>query len=206
MAPAQRAKDDKPIDQKWTAAIDRPQSGCRQIATWAYQITPFDEWDYDGINEMILADLDIGGRRPRLSCISTATASPTHSIAKRVSCCCGEVRSTVNWASHVEMDKANPNYGRPKVVEKYSTFLSSPDVNTRGICPTALGTKEPAPASYSPKAKLFFVPANQVCMDYEPFQRSNTRQASHTSGATVAMSIRRPEPTAACRRSRPGTR
>ncbi len=26
------------------------------MAKWAYQMTPYDEWDYDGVNEMILAD------------------------------------------------------------------------------------------------------------------------------------------------------
>ena len=26
------------------------------VAAWAYQMTPFDEWDYDGINEPILAE------------------------------------------------------------------------------------------------------------------------------------------------------
>ena len=31
------------------------------MAKWVYQMTPHDEWDYDGVNEMILADLDIEG-------------------------------------------------------------------------------------------------------------------------------------------------
>ena len=36
-------------------------------ALWAYQTTPHDEHDYDGVNEQVLLDLDIGGRtRPVL--------------------------------------------------------------------------------------------------------------------------------------------
>ena len=31
-------------------------------AKWGYQMTPWDAWDYDGINEHILADLTIGGK------------------------------------------------------------------------------------------------------------------------------------------------
>ena len=31
------------------------------MAKWVYQMTPHDEWDYDGVNEMILADQNIGG-------------------------------------------------------------------------------------------------------------------------------------------------
>ena len=31
------------------------------VAKWVYQMTPHDEWDYDGVNEMILSDQTIGG-------------------------------------------------------------------------------------------------------------------------------------------------
>src|SRR3989442_14853502 len=31
-------------------------------AKWAYQMTPHDEWDYDGVNENVLVDLTIGGQ------------------------------------------------------------------------------------------------------------------------------------------------
>mgnify|MGYP000449937290 CR=1 FL=1 len=27
------------------------------MAKWVYQMTPHDEWDYDGVNEMILVDV-----------------------------------------------------------------------------------------------------------------------------------------------------
>src|SRR3546814_2352995 len=32
------------------------------MAKWLYQMTPHDEWDYDGVNEMILTDLEIDGQ------------------------------------------------------------------------------------------------------------------------------------------------
>ncbi len=52
--PAQRAgPDGKQIDQKWSMTMfaRNPDTG---VAAWAYQMTPFDEWDYDGVNELIL--------------------------------------------------------------------------------------------------------------------------------------------------------
>ena len=62
--PAQRAgPDGKPIDQKWTMTIfaRNPDTG---VAAWAYQMTPFDQWDYDGVNEMILVDdIDVKGTK-----------------------------------------------------------------------------------------------------------------------------------------------
>ena len=31
-------------------------------AAWAYQKTPHDAWDYDGINENVLVDININGQ------------------------------------------------------------------------------------------------------------------------------------------------
>ncbi|HEX5327190.1 MAG TPA: lanthanide-dependent methanol dehydrogenase XoxF5, partial [Acetobacteraceae bacterium] len=67
---------------------------------------------------------------------------------------------------------------------KYST--ETPDVNHTGICPAALGTKDEQPAAYSPETKLFYVPTNHVCMDYEPFRVSYTAGQPYV-GATLSM-------------------
>ena len=42
------------------------------------------------------------------------------------------------------------------------------------------------PAAYSPETKLFYVPTNHVCMDYEPFKVSYTAGQAYV-GATLAM-------------------
>src|SRR3546814_8212131 len=76
--------------------------------------------------------------------------------------------------------------GRPQVVAEYSTHQNGVDVNSEGICPAALGSKEQQPASYSPKTGLFYVPTNQVCMDYEPFEVSYTAGQPYV-GATLSM-------------------
>src|SRR3546814_6069890 len=52
----------------------------------------------------------------------------------------------VNWATEVDMET-----GRPQVVAEYSTHQNGVDVNSEGICPAALGSKDQQPASYSPK-------------------------------------------------------
>ncbi len=36
------------------------------MAKWVYQMTPHDEWDYDGINEMLLVDQKIDGKERKL--------------------------------------------------------------------------------------------------------------------------------------------
>ena len=59
-------------------------------------------------------------------------------------------------------------------------------MNTTGICPAALGTKDQQPAAYSPKTGLMYVPTNHVCMDYEPFRVSYTAGQPYV-GATLSM-------------------
>jgi lanthanide-dependent methanol dehydrogenase len=92
----------------------------------------------------------------------------------------------VNWTTGVVMDKNSPQYGRPQVVAKFSTFQNGQDVNTKGICPAALGTKDQQPAAFSPRTNLFYVPTNHVCMDYEPFKVSYTAGQPYV-GATLSM-------------------
>ena len=47
-------------DNKWSATLfaRRPDTG---EAIWAYQMSPHDTFDYDGVNENILVDLKING-------------------------------------------------------------------------------------------------------------------------------------------------
>jgi PQQ-dependent dehydrogenase (methanol/ethanol family) len=92
----------------------------------------------------------------------------------------------VNWTSGVDMDPNSDTYGRPAVVAKYSTEQNGEDVNSTGICPAALGSKDQQPAAYSPRTELFYVPTNHVCMDYEPFRVSYTAGQPYV-GATLAM-------------------
>jgi len=92
----------------------------------------------------------------------------------------------VNWATKVDQDKSSKTYGRPLVVDKYSTEKNGEDVNTQGVCPAALGSKDEQPVSFNPETGLFYVPTNHVCMDYEPFRVSYTAGQPYV-GATLEM-------------------
>ncbi len=179
--PAQR-----PGDNKWSMTIFARDADTG-VAKWVYQMTPFDEWDYDGINEMILADIDVKGQKRKV-----LVHFDRNGLAYTLDRVTGELLvadkydPTVNWTTGVEFDKSKPNYGRPYVVDKYSTAKQGEDVNTKGICPAALGTKDQQPATFSPKTGLFYVPTNHVCMDYEPFRVSYTAGQPYV-GATLSM-------------------
>jgi PQQ-dependent dehydrogenase (methanol/ethanol family) len=176
----------RPGDNKWSMTIwaRNPDDG---KAKWVYQMTPHDEWDYDGVNEMILSDQQVGGAERKL-----LTHFDRNGLAYTLDRASGELLVAekydpkVNWTSGVDMNKSSPTYGRPKVVDQYSTEKGGEDKNTKGICPAALGTKDEQPAAYSPDTQLFYVPTNHVCMDYEPFKVSYTAGQPYV-GATLSM-------------------
>jgi PQQ-dependent dehydrogenase (methanol/ethanol family) len=176
----------RPGDNRWSMTI-----WARNLDTgavkWVYQMTPHDEWDYDGINEMILADQTIGGQARK-----TLVHFDRNGFGYTLDRVTGELLvaekydPAVNWATKVDMDKSSKTYGRPLVVSKYSTEQNGEDVNTKGVCPAALGSKDMQPASFSPDTGLFYVPTNHVCMDYEPFRVSYTAGQPYV-GATLEM-------------------
>jgi PQQ-dependent dehydrogenase (methanol/ethanol family) len=186
--PAQRAgPDGKAIDQKWSMSImaRNPETG---VASWLYQMTPFDEWDFDGINEMILVDnFDVkGSKQPVLVHFDRNGFAYTVNRKTGIPLVAEKYDPAVNWSTGVDLDPKSKTYGRPAVVKSKSTFLNGPDVNTTNVCPAALGTKDQQPAAYSPLTGLFYVPTNHVCMDYEPFKVEYTAGQPYV-GATLSM-------------------
>jgi lanthanide-dependent methanol dehydrogenase len=171
----------RPGDNKWTMSI-----WSRDVDTgavkWVYQMTPFDEWDFDGINEMILADINIKGKKtPVLVHFDRNGFGYTLNRHTGDLLVAEKYDPVVNWATHVDMKT-----GRPQVVAKYSTAQNGPDVDTKGICPAALGSKDQQPASFNPQNGLFYVPTNHVCMNYEPFKVEYTAGQPYV-GATLSM-------------------
>jgi lanthanide-dependent methanol dehydrogenase len=176
----------RPGDNKWSMTIwaRSPDDG---KARWVYQMTPHDEWDYDGINEMILADINVGGQaRKVLVHFDRNGFGYTLDRTNGELLVAEKYDPKVNWATKVDMDKSSKTYGRPLVVSQYSTDQNGEDKNTKGVCPAALGSKDEQPAAYSPDTKLFYVPTNHVCMDYEPFKVSYTAGQPYV-GATLSM-------------------
>jgi lanthanide-dependent methanol dehydrogenase len=174
----------RPGDNKWSMTIFARDVDTG-MARWVYQMTPHDQWDYDGVNEMILADQTIGGATRKL-----LVHFDRNGFAYTLDRTNGELLvaekydPVVNWATKVDMDKSSQTYGRPILDPKYST--QKEDVNVRGICPAALGTKDQQPAAFSPDTGLFYVPTNHVCMDYEPFKVNYTAGQPYV-GATLSM-------------------
>ena len=156
--PAQR-----PGDNRWSMAIWARDASTGR-AKWVYQMTPHDEWDYDGVNEMILVDQKVAGKDRKV-----LVHFDRNGFGYTLDRMTGEILvaekydPAVNWASSI--DKKS---GLPVRVAAYSTEGNGEDVVTKNVCPAALGSKDQQPAAYSPKTGLFYIPGNHVCMNYEP--------------------------------------
>ena len=169
----------RPGDNKWSMTIfaRNPDTG---EAKWLYQKTPHDEWDYDGVNENILVDIEVNGKLRKVL-VNFDRNGIGYTLDRKT----GELLvakkydPSVNWVSEIKN-------GRPIVNPKYSPQQNGEDTNTTGICPAALGSKDQQPAAFSPRTKLFYVPTNHLCMDYEPYQVSYTAGQAYV-GAVVRM-------------------
>ena len=171
----------RPGDNKWSMTIfaRNPDTG---MAKWVYQMTPHDEWDYDGVNEMILADVPVDGKMHK-ALVHFDRNGFGYTLDRETGALlvAQKYDPKVNWATGINMKT-----GKPIRVAKYSTEKGGEDHNTKGICPAALGSKDEQPAAYSPQTHLFYVPTNHVCMDYEPFRVSYTAGQPYV-GATLSM-------------------
>ncbi|MBL9035528.1 MAG: methanol/ethanol family PQQ-dependent dehydrogenase [Rhodospirillaceae bacterium] len=174
--PAQR-----PGDNKYSMTIFARDADTG-MAKWLYQMTPHDEWDYDGVNEMILADQQVNGQDRKL-----LVHFDRNGFGYTLDRDTGELLvaekydPAVNWATKIDLKT-----GLPDRVKEFSTEANGEDVNTTNICPAALGSKDQQPSAYSPKTGLFYVPTNHVCMDYEPFKVAYTAGQPYV-GATLSM-------------------
>jgi PQQ-dependent dehydrogenase (methanol/ethanol family) len=151
----------RPGDNKWSMTIFARDADTGE-AKWAYQMTPHDAWDYDGINEMILVDLNMNG-----DTIPALVHFDRNGFAYELDRRNGKLLlakkfdSDVNWATSISMTT-----GRPILDPKYGTKAG---VNVHGICPAAMGSKDQQPASYDESTGYFIVPTNHNCMDYKAF-------------------------------------
>jgi PQQ-dependent dehydrogenase (methanol/ethanol family) len=148
--------DQRPGDNKWTTGIFArdPATGA---AHWYYQMSPHDEHDYDGINEQILLDMPFQGSMRKVL-IHFDRNGYLYVIDRKT----GQVLSAdpfgpTNWTRGIDLTT-----GRPILNPDKSTHQGQ---DVRDICPTASGSKDWNPSSFSPDTGLLYIPHENMCMD-----------------------------------------
>jgi PQQ-dependent dehydrogenase (methanol/ethanol family) len=136
---------------------------------WHYQFTPHDAWDYDGVNELVLADLNIDGKQ--VPALMQANRNGFFYVIDRTN---GKLISAknfvpTNWATGIDLKTGMPietanNEKRPRL-KKWA----------KDICPNLVGGKNWMPMSYNPNTGLVYIPTNNLCMDLEGVQEEYKR-------------------------------
>jgi lanthanide-dependent methanol dehydrogenase len=177
--PTQKACNDGKYDNKYSMSIFARNVDTGKVA-WVYQMTPFDQWDYDGVNEPILVNMKINGRE-RKTLVHFDRNGFVY-VLDRTNGTLLEAHKyvTVNWAEKVDMKT-----DRPVKVYEHSPLL----VNQMAqACPSAMGGKDQQPASVDPSdPQVFFVPTNNWCMQDTPQTRTSLQQGVVYVFANVYM-------------------
>jgi quinohemoprotein ethanol dehydrogenase len=123
---------------------------------WHYQTTPGDSWDFTAVQQIILTQLEIKGKKREV--LMQAPKNGFFYVLDRNT---GELLSAepyvyVNWASKVDMKT-----GRP-VEAPNARYLKS----NEQIYPMAYGGHNWQAMAFNPKTKLVYIPAREQSMMY----------------------------------------
>lgn len=171
-------------DNKWSMTIFARKVDTGE-AVWAYQMTPFDQWDYDGINENMLTDMEVDGKKRK-----TLTHFDRNGFAYVLDRTDGTLLRahkyvTTNWAEKIDLKT-----GRPVKVKEHSPFGLGNNVQA---CPSAMGGKDQQPCAMDPSEPgMAYCPTNNWCMELEPQERSHTQQGTVYVFANVYMYPEKP--------------
>lgn len=153
--PGPRVPAQRPGDNLWTSTMFArdPETG---MAKWAYQFTPHDEWDYDGVNEAVLLDMPIDG-----TVRQTLVHFDRNTYAYTIDRTTGEVLSAkpfayLNWSTGFDTKT-----GRPVV---NPAMEPKPGVTLDRVCPPDIGQKDWEPPAFDPHTGLLYVGVFNICM------------------------------------------
>jgi len=115
--------------------------------TWHYQCTPGDEWDYDAIQHLMLADIRINGRNRKV--IMQVNKNGYFYVLDRVTgqFISAEPVAPVSWAKGID-----PKTGRPDI--NPDAYYSS----ERGVTVSPLQAHNTAQMAFNPATGLVYVP------------------------------------------------
>jgi len=128
---------------------------------WHFQMTPGDPFDYDGVNEWILAELPVDGGTRKV--IMQANRNGYLYVIERAT---GKLVAAnafvkVNWADGIDKETGRPVWSAETkaVVDKGEK---------QRIYPAVSGGKNWGPMAFDPTRRLLYINTNEWGMDYEP--------------------------------------
>ena len=146
---------------------------------WHYQTTPGDNWDYTAVQQLTLAELEIGGRERKV--IMQAPKNGFFYVLDRLT---GELLSAdpiarVTWASGVDLKT-----GRPIETQhaRYTEVLTT-------IAPGPGGAHNWQPMSFNPTTGLVYIPVSESTFLFSRDTSFRFRPGAWNLGIDLAASI-----------------
>lgn len=134
----------------------RPKTG---EVVWHYQTTPNDPFDYDGVNELVHADLTIDGQDRKV--VMQASRNGFLYVVERAT---GKLLAAhpfvnVNWAEKIDLAS-----GRPVVTKLFQDAVAGTEVT---VFPSNTGGKNWEHMSYNPTTKHVYINSFNMGLKYQ---------------------------------------
>jgi alcohol dehydrogenase (cytochrome c) len=129
---------------------------------WHLQTTPWEGWDYDGVNEVV--SFNVGEEK----LAATADRNGFFYVMDRTN---GKLKSAtpfvekITWAKSIDIATGRPVYNDDNRAGDPAASADGKKGATVFSVPSFLGGKNWMPMSYSQKTGLFYVPSNEWGMD-----------------------------------------
>ncbi len=151
----------------------RPENG---EYVWHFQETPGEMWDYTASQQMILADIQIGGQSRKV-----LLHAPKNGFFYVLDRATGSLISAkpftfVNWATGIDMKTGRP---METAIARY------PGKDPAPIVPGPLGAHSWQPMSYSPVTGLVYLPVNDVGFKYKSPESFEAKKLAANYGIDV---------------------
>lgn len=139
----------------------RPKTG---EIVWHYQFSPGDPYDYDSVNELVLADLKVEGKPTKV--VMQANRNGFFYVLDRTTgklLAANQYAKKMNWASGVDMKT-----GRPIDTELTKKVKATEEMKEHvEVWPSVFGSKNWQPVSYHPGRNLVYANTNNFGWKYK---------------------------------------
>ncbi len=155
----------------WNAAVRSPQGGDNLFTVsvvavdadtgeykWHFQEIPAEEWDYDAVQQIMLADLDINGVSRHVAMQATKSGYYYMMDATTGELLVAEPFVPVNWTTGYDLAT-----GRP-IINQAAQYTKNE--GPRIAQPGPGGAHSWHPMSYSPLTKLLYIPGRESSIAY----------------------------------------
>jgi quinohemoprotein ethanol dehydrogenase len=127
---------------------------------WHYQATPGEEWDFDAVQQLILADLKVDGKLRHV--LMQANKNGFFYVLDRKSGALISAKAIVpmSWASGIDLKTGRPIENKDA---RYGETGKPVDIK-----PGPLGAHNWQPMAFNPNTGLVYIPAQQVPLTFIP--------------------------------------